>query len=134
MKTCGFTFVRNAIKYDFPVKEAIMSVLPLCNHFIVAVGKSEDATRELVQSIPSEKIQIIDTVWDESIRKLGQVLAVETNKAYAAIPSDVDWTLYIQADEVMHEDDVEAVRTAMEQYHDCPKVEGLLFSYLHFLR
>ena len=109
-----------------------MSVLPLCDDFVVAVGDSQDATRELVESIPSHKIRIVDTIWDESLRKSGRVLAVETDKAYAAIPSDVDWAIYIQADEVMHQDQLPIIRAAMERYCESPQVEGLLFSYLHF--
>ena len=44
MKVTGFSFVRNAIKFDYPVFEAITSILPLCDEFVVAVGKSEDDT------------------------------------------------------------------------------------------
>ena len=132
MSVSGFTFVRNAIKYDYPVKEAIMSVLPLCDSFIVAVGDSEDATRELIEAIPSDKIKIIDTLWDDSLKRSGRVLAVETDKAYAALPPNIDWAIYVQADEVVHEDDLETIRTAMEYHKDNPQVEGLLFSYLHF--
>ena len=132
MKVSGFTFVRNAIKYDYPVKESIMSVLPLCDEFIVAVGNSQDATRELIQTISSEKIRIIDTIWDESLKKGGRILAVETDKAFAEVTSDADWCIYIQADEVMHEDQLPTIRTAMERYKDNPQIEGLLFSYLHF--
>nr|WP_321355895.1 hypothetical protein [uncultured Draconibacterium sp.] len=42
MKVCGFTFIRNDEKYDFPIIEAIISVLPICDYFVVVVGKSED--------------------------------------------------------------------------------------------
>ncbi len=72
MRVSGFTIVRNAIKYDYPVKEAILSILPLCDEVIVAVGKSEDNTLELIKSIPSEKIKIIETVWDDTLREGGQ--------------------------------------------------------------
>ncbi|MFM7853859.1 MAG: glycosyltransferase family 2 protein, partial [Flammeovirgaceae bacterium] len=37
MKTIGFTIVRNAIKYDYPIVEAITSILPLCDEVVVAV-------------------------------------------------------------------------------------------------
>ena len=58
MKVSGFTFVRNAIKFDYPIVEAISSILPICDEFVVAVGKSEDGTLELVKSISSDKINI----------------------------------------------------------------------------
>ncbi len=69
MKVAGFTIIKNAIKYDYPVVEAINSVLPLCDVFYVGVGKSEDNTRQLIQAIPSEKVIIVDTVWDDSLRE-----------------------------------------------------------------
>jgi hypothetical protein len=61
MKATGFTFIRNAIKYDYPIKEAILSVLPLCDNFVVAVGNSDDNTKELIANLPTDKITIIDT-------------------------------------------------------------------------
>jgi len=132
MKVSGFTFVRNAIKYDYPILEAISSILPLCDEVVVAVGNSEDDTLELIRSIASPKIKIIQTVWDDTLREGGRVLAVETDKALAAISPDADWAFYIQGDEVVHEQYHTTIRQAMEQYKDAPDVDGLLFKYLHF--
>ena len=103
MKVSGFTFIRNAILYDYPIVEAIRSILPLCDEVVVAVGKSGDKTLELIQSIGDPKIRIIESVWDDSLREGGRVLAVETDKAFAAIVPDSDWAFYIQGDEVIHE-------------------------------
>src|ERR1700742_1004044 len=103
MKVAGFTFIRNAIKNDYPVVEAITSILPVCDEFIVALGNSEDETEQLIRNIGSAKIKIIHTVWDESLREGGKVLAAETDKALDAVSPDIDWCFYIQGDEVMHE-------------------------------
>lgn len=132
MRVSGFTIVRNAIKYDYPIKEAILSILPLCDEVIVAVGNSEDDTLELIRTLPSDKIKIIETIWDDSLREGGKVLAVETNKAFDAISKESDWAIYIQADEVMHEKYYENIRNAMLKYKDQKEVEGLLFKYTHF--
>lgn len=132
MKVSGFTFVRNAVLYDYPVVEAIQSILPLCNEFVVAVGKSDDGTLELIRNIQSPKIKIIETVWDDKLRKGGRILAVETDKAFRAIASDSDWAFYIQGDEVIHEKYLEGIRQAMETYKDDSLVDGLLFNYVHF--
>nr|MCU0394009.1 glycosyltransferase family 2 protein [Thermoflexibacter sp.] len=132
MKVAGFTFIRNAIKYDYPIVEAITSILPICDEFVVAVGNSEDQTLALIQSINSEKIRIIETIWDENLREGGRVLAVETNKAFSAISKDVDWAFYIQGDEVVHEQYLSVIYKAMEEYLTNHEVEGLLFNYLHF--
>jgi hypothetical protein len=132
MKVCGFTIVRNAIKYGYPALESIKSILPLCDKIIVAVGNSEDDTLELIKSIGSEKIVIIETVWDDTLKTGGRVLAVESNKALDAISDDFDWCFYIQADEAVHEKYYPIIRREMEQNIDQHDVEGLLFNYLHF--
>jgi glycosyltransferase involved in cell wall biosynthesis len=132
MFVSGFTFVRNAIKFDYPIVEAITSILPVCDEVIVAVGNSDDDTLGLIKSIDSNKIKIIETVWDDSLREGGKVLAVETNKALAAVSPDADWCFYIQGDEVVHEQYLPAIRQAMQDNLDDSKVEGLLFKYQHF--
>lgn len=131
MKVTGFSFIKNAVKFQYPIVEAIRSILPLCDEVVVAVGKSDDNTRELVAAI-DPRIRIIDTEWDESLKDGGRVLAAETDKAYREISADTDWCVYIQGDEVMHEDGHEAVRNAMEKWKDDKAVDGLLFKYRHF--
>src|SRR6185369_17580447 len=118
MKVSGFTIIRNAIKYDYPVSEAITSILPLCDEFIIAVGNSSDATLDLVKQIKSPKIKIIETVWDDSLREGGRTFALETDKALQAISPDSDWAFYIQADEAVHEKFYPMIKEAMETYKD----------------
>lgn len=132
MKVAGFTIIRNAEKFDYPVKESILSVLPLVDVFIVSIGQSEDNTEAIIRSIHSNKIQIIHSVWDDSLREGGKLLSVETNKAKAHIPSDVDWCFYIQSDEVIHEQDYEKIYASMQKNLNDSRVEGLLFNYHHF--
>jgi hypothetical protein len=132
MKVTGFTFIRNALIYDYPVAEAIRSILPVCDEFVVAVGNSDDATLELISSIDPLKIRIVKTIWDDTLREGGRVLAIETDKAYSAISEDTDWAFYIQGDEVVHEKYLEPIKNAMLKWKDHPDVDGLLFDYLHF--
>ncbi len=128
----GFTFVRNAIKYDYPIVEAVRSILPLCDEVVVAVGDSDDDTLGLVRSIGSPKVRILETTWDDSLREGGRVLAVETDKALRAISPGAEWAVYIQGDEVLHEDGFAALRGAMERWRDDDRVDGLLLDYRHF--
>lgn len=132
MKISGFTFIKNAVKYDFPIVEAITSILPLCDEVIVLVGDGEDTTEDLIKSIGSDKIKIHHSVWDETLREGGVVLAKETDKALDLVSDDSDWAFYIQGDEVFHEKYNNVVKTAMQTHLHNPKVEGLLFNYRHF--
>ena len=132
MKIAGFTFIRNAVKNDYSIVEAIQSILPICDEFVVAVGKSDDQTLALVQSIQSPKIKIIETIWDDTLREGGRAFALETDKAYAAISPDTDWAFYIQGDECVHESYLPVIKQAMADNLDKKEVEGLLFKYIHF--
>ena len=128
----AFTIVRNAVLYDYPIIESIQSILPIVDEYVVAVGKSDDDTLPLIQQIGSDKLKIIETVWDDSLREGGRVLAVETNKAFAAVSGKADWCFYLQGDEVVHEKDHQAILDACTTYLPDKRVEGLLFRYLHF--
>ena len=114
MKVSGFTLVRNGVKYFYPFREAIESILPLCDEVIVNVGDSDDNTLQVVESIKSDKIKIIKRTWDMSLREGGWLLSVETNAALKECNGD--WCFYIQADEVLHEKYIPPVKAAMEEY------------------
>lgn len=130
MKVSGFTFVRNAVVYDYPVVESIRSLLPLCDEVIVALGDSTDGTEELIRGIDDTKIVIIPTVWDESLRQGGRILAQQTDLALAHCTGD--WCLYLQADEVLHEADYDTFRRALHLAHADLSVEALLLQWKHF--
>lgn len=124
----GFTIVRNAIKLDFPVVPSIRSLLPVCEEVIVNVGKSEDETLDLIRSIDDPRIRIIETEWDMTIKN--KVLGDETLRAMRACRHP--WGIYIQADEVLHEDGAAALARAVQDNDGDARVEGLLVRYLHF--
>jgi glycosyltransferase involved in cell wall biosynthesis len=131
MKVAGFSFIKDAVKMQYPIVEAIRSILPLCDEVIVAVGASTDGTRELVENI-DKKVKIIDTEWDFTLSANGKVLAAETDKAFSETPTDADWCIYIQGDEVLHENGYEEIKQAMQKWKDDKNVDGLLFKYRHF--
>ncbi len=130
MFVSGFTIARNAVRYDYPLRESILSILPLVDEMVVAVGDSDDGTLNLVQSIGSAKLRIIETVWDPAVRAGGAILAQQTNLALNACRGD--WCFYLQADEVIHENDLDRIATCMMKYRAQRKIDGLSFRYHHF--
>ncbi|MFQ5666301.1 MAG: glycosyltransferase family 2 protein [Candidatus Binatia bacterium] len=130
MRVSGFTFVRNAIDLYYPVVESISSILPICDEFVVAAGDSTDGTTELLRTIRDPRLRIIDTVWDRNQFVRGATNAQQTNIALDACTGD--WAFYLQADEVVHEDDLMPLVDRMRTCLDDRRVEGLLFDYLHF--
>ena len=66
------------------------------------------------------------------MRANGEVLAIETNKAFKAISPDSDWAFYIQGDEIVHEKYLNSIQLTMQKYVLDSEVDGLLFDYKHF--
>jgi glycosyltransferase involved in cell wall biosynthesis len=130
MKVVGFTFVRNGVMFNYPFLESLHSLLPVCDEVVVAVGRSDDNTLEQIKSLQSSKVRIIETVWDDSLRKSGVILSQQTNLALDQVAGD--WAIYLQADEVLHEKDYPVIKNAMTFHQNMNEVEGLLFHYKHF--
>ena len=101
MKVSGFTFLRNGQANDYPFLASIQSVLPLVDEMIIALGPSEDATLELLQSLSSPKIRVIKTVWNDNMRDQGFLYGQQ--KMIAQYNCTGDWAFYLEADEVLHE-------------------------------
>ena len=130
MKVSGFTFIKNAEMLGYPFIESIQSILPIVDEFVIAVGKSDDNTLEIIKSIKDDKIRIIETQWNESMQDRGYVYAQQ--KMTAQFSCTGDWAFYLEGDEVLHEKDLDTIRNTMEQHLDNPEVEALYFDYYHF--
>lgn len=126
----GFTFLRNGVSLGFPFEESIRSLLPLVDEFVIAVGRSDDNTRERLLAMADSKIKLIDTEWNERMAERGFVYAQQ--KMIAQYACTGDWAFYLEGDEVLHEDELPAIRGALERHHGNPRVEALVFDYLHF--
>ncbi len=128
MRIVGCTLVADALTLEFPILEAIFSVLPLCDELIVNVGPSRDGTLDLVRSLDDPRVRIVEGAWD---RGLGSaMLAVETQRALDRARGD--WAIYIQADEILHEEGLTRFRAALDRAQDDRRIEGLLVDFVHF--
>ena len=130
MKISGFTFIRNGNSLGYPYVPAIRSLLPLCDEIIVNVPRSTDNTLEIVKRIGDSKIKILKTEWDDNARTGGLILSHHTNLALKECTGD--WCVYIQADEVLHEDTIPLMRRMMEEELGDSAVQGLIVDYTHF--
>lgn len=125
----GFTIVRNAIELDFPVVESIRSILPLVDELVVNVGHSTDDTLDLVRSIDDPRIRIVEAEWNFAEGK--SVLRNETLRAMRACRHP--WGIYIQADEVFHEDGGPALVETIRSSADDERIDGVVVRYRHFI-
>ena len=126
--------MRNVRKLGYPFEASIRSVLPLVDEFIIALGPSDDGTEEAVRAIGDPKLRVIPTQWNERIRSDYSVkgYVYGQQKSIALFNCTGDWAFYLEADEVVHEDDLPKIRGMMERYLEDERVEALAFDYLHF--
>jgi len=130
VKVSGFSFIRDGVRLGYPFEESIRSALPVCDEFIVAAGRCEDGTLERLRAMNEPKLRIIETTWNEACRSHGFVYGQQ--KMIAQFNCTGDWAFYLEGDEVLHEQDLERLRSAMMHYLDDREVEVLAFDYFHF--
>jgi len=108
--------------------------LPLVDEFVIALGPCDDDTEKMVRDIGDPKIRIIATTWNEKMRGDYSVggFVYGQQKSIALFNCTGDWAFYLEADEVLHENDLPRIRAAMERHLNDPRVEALAFDYLHF--
>ncbi|MFA6238941.1 MAG: hypothetical protein WC635_16510 [Bacteriovorax sp.] len=121
------------MKYDYSFKESLLSLGSIVQKTYLALDPGADSTEDEIKKLPN--IVIVPSIWDMTFKK-GLVLSVETNKALAALRADhgndqFAWGIYLQADEVLHEDDYQIIKHDMEeaQRTGC---DAISFRYLHF--
>src|SRR5580698_6853447 len=134
MKISGFTFLRNGQKLGYPFVGSIRSILPMVDEFIIALRPCEDGTEKMLRDIGDAKIRIVPTQWNEKIRPDYSVkgFVYGQQKTIALANCTGDWAFYLEADEVVHQDDLGKIHGAMTKYLDDERVEALAFDYLHF--
>lgn len=131
MTISGFTIIRNALNFDFPIVESIASALPFVDEFIVVLGDSSDETEALLLGIASPKIKIIRSNWD--IQKYNQHGNIYAHQTDIALDNCVgDWCIYLQADEVLEQHAGAVITKACKHYLSDTRVEGFLLKYIHF--
>ena len=126
----GFTFCRNAVALGYPLRESIRSILPIVDEFVVALGPSDDGTGELLESIGSPKVRIVESPWDENQTTDARVLSAQST--FALSHCRFPWAFHLQADEVIHEEDLPRLQSLMREHLGNRGVLGFMFRFLHF--
>lgn len=125
----GFTILRSVPGYEYPVRESLRSLLPLVRE-VVVVAQRGDPALPGVRALGDERIVVVETDWSAEPAVGGATLARQTNLALARCR--LSWAFYLQADEVIHERDYDAIRVAVARYDRAAQVDALSFRFLHF--
>lgn len=121
------------MKYDYSFKESLLSLAPIVQKIYLTLDPGEDTSEQEIEKLSF--VKKIPSQWDMSLRK-GLVLSVETNKALKVLredhgSEDNSWGIYLQADEVLHQDDYEILKQDIEEAQ-AGGFDAISFRYLHF--
>ncbi len=129
MHISGFSIANNAVRLGYPIEASLRSLLPLVDEVILNIGEGDQETWDLVEAMREPKIKPFRSWWDPNLRHGGHLLAQQTNLALERCRGD--WGMYLQADEVLHEQDYDRIRKAMRDELERSS-EVLCFRYRHF--
>lgn len=114
MKISGILTINNAIELGYPFIEAILSVLPITDEFLINEGGSSDKTlfylKKLQKTFPN-KIRLFNKKhypgnhWE----------AIDECLEFLITKAKGDWIFEVQGDELWHEKDILKIRKIMEQ-------------------
>jgi hypothetical protein len=129
-RVSGFSLVRGARELDYPVLESLRSMLPLVGEVVVVVHCGDEATLRMLGTLSDPRLVVVRADWDDGPRGAGRTLSWLTNIALSRCRHP--WALYLQADEVIHEEDYDRIRGALRRYDGARAVDALSFRFLHF--
>lgn len=115
MSLGGHIFVRDGIRLDYCVAEAVNSLLPICDDVVVMDCGSSDGTPDLLRrefgSNPKVRL-FFDGPWDQYKGQHGERLRLLGEDGRKLLTTD--WQFMLQADEVLHERSYDPIRHAMQ--------------------
>ena len=131
MKISGLTIVRNAIANGYLIAEVIDTLVAISDEVIVCDGFSTDGTFEYLST--RGDIKLYQDVWDLQSSN-GFEFANITNKGMSRCTGD--YIFYLQADELIHEDQYEDLRKLIlsNEYNSIScKFHHIRYSFDHSL-
>ncbi len=145
IRLSGFTILRNGASFGYPFLESLKCLFDVCDEVVLNLGISTDDTKSQIldwlarqPEAQQKKLVLFETEWPLHLkekREGGQILAEQTNLALKRCQGA--WCLYLQADEILHEEDYPKIRAAVESQISVPNrrandIDAFVFRYLHF--
>jgi glycosyltransferase involved in cell wall biosynthesis len=129
----AYSYLKNGIEFDYPFRESILSVLPLCDEMVIGWARdSSDGTAEALAELAAQhpKIKLFASdVWRENQGDKGSVIRRAAEEAMARCRGE--WLWHVQADEVYHEADLKQLEAALYS-SESRQIAAFNFPILHF--
>ena len=125
----GFLCIRNGFRLDYPFEQAAASLLGVCDEIVISDCGSDDGTRERMDEMAAKdpRITLHSFPWTNPVGDIWWY-PLWLNTARQHLKMKGGWAIYLDADEILHEDSYPLVREAAE------KGEALICKRLNFWR
>lgn len=138
-KISGCVAARNSVKFGYPLRQCVESLLPICDEVVLAYDPTtDDGTHELALQLRDElSIVLFESPWNMDNMEKGFEIGHQSQVAVDACSSDTDWRLCVQQDEAFHEDDVGMIRNLVQEAGDTEAfqfVRPYFYGDLHTIR
>ena len=124
--------VKNALNQGYCFWESLHSAAPFADEIILSEGYSDDDTLHYLQAFKRKfqkriKIDLFQERWPDTSYH-GEVIAEVSQRAIEK--ATCDWVYYLQADEIIHELNVDHIK----HVSTLPDFNSVSFPFYHFIR
>lgn len=110
----GYTHTLNPETHGFPYIESIKSMLGFCDEVVVVDGGSTDGSVEKIKEIGDDRIKVYVREWDWEEPCMDGMQKAYGRAMCSVGPNDFLWQQ--DADEVVHEDDYDKIRSIVKRF------------------
>jgi len=124
--------IKNGLMQGYPFWESLKSCLSFADEIVISEGHSTDGTADYIRKFAEmhsdrTKFRIYQDDWDSFSSPCGEVIAAVSEKNKGRC--EYEWVYYLQADEILHEDNAAFVKSISEEN----RYNAVMFPFYHFL-
>lgn len=125
--------IKNGVKQGYPFWESLKSCLSFADEIVISEGYSDDGTAEYIRKFidmysGKVKFRLYNDDWNSFQTPYGEVIAAVSYKNMRRC--EYEWVYYLQADEVLHDDNSAFVRSIAEGNDG---YNAVMFEFYHFI-
>lgn len=115
IKITGMISICNVVSAGYPFLEAILSLMPIVDEFLIADGESEDGTYEFLEKLRDvfPKVKLYKIPWFKS----NYWEALDKSLNHLIQEASGDWIFESSGDNLWHEKDIPKIKQAIEYAH-----------------
>ena len=126
------TVVRNGLINGYPFWESLNSCLPFADEIVISEGFSDDATLKVLRKFAKQhpkKVNLFQDSWTNRKSPYGEIIATMSTRAMKHCKHE--WIYYLQADEVVHEENHQFLKDLASG--KLGVYNSVVFQFAHFI-